>query len=421
MAASRNNLWRIVAAFALLVLIEGSARAADPVITSGPADLYPDSTIKLTGSNFTGGGTFHIHFPSASATPFANGEKNHLALPAPRWGTNTGTAQNPFNPAVVESEKITDASPVGAVPAQTVEITVTTEGNLTSNVWHAKFHNNADITECPKKVVPGQNFTLKGWDFGAETPSSSQIGGKVTVHFPTKGMGQVNNPPDRVIEVPTRSWLPDSVLVGLPMVTGAVAQTVDITLETTDGRKSNTCKAQFEPRNELVLLPWNARGALAYGCGNDSESDSCNDPSTFNNGTCGFRTVLPGVLDSGFTMMADHYGCWGFDSDNATDTYMAAPVNGWKIQGFAIDGVQNNGSMSWTSTPAASGATGPSSFVPIVSDTSGDDPVYLYNLESHLNWSVSWHIGADGGEVQYFGYVYIVGPKGVSYAPTPWQ
>ena len=41
------------------VLIEGSAQAADPIITSGPADLYPDQTINVTG-RVSGGGYVRV-------------------------------------------------------------------------------------------------------------------------------------------------------------------------------------------------------------------------------------------------------------------------------------------------------------------------------------------------------------------------
>ena len=142
------------------------ANAPGPVITSGPNDLDPTSTIALKGVNFgSSPGQIKLVFPNPSAVPFSKGSKTEM-----HFDTNGG------NTSAKATQAIDAGHPQGAVEEQTVDITVASaDGTLTSNVAHAKFHDNAVITSGPQTVTPGQSFLLKdGTSTAGRMPSRAE-------------------------------------------------------------------------------------------------------------------------------------------------------------------------------------------------------------------------------------------------------
>ncbi len=369
-----------------------SISLSGPVITSGPADIDPTSSISLGGDQFgSPPGQIKVVFPSHSETPFSNGSKSELHLDT--TGSNTSAKS---------TARIDGGHPQGAVNEQTVDITLASaDGNLTSNVWHAMFHDNAVITSGPNTITPGQPFLLKGWDFDstAECAKTSKNAGKITVHFPTKSWQQFNNQGDNksyddlVMTVPTGDdCTPDMIKIALPHdLSGVVSQDVQITFESPGGRKSNAWSAHFNPRLEMRVIPWQLVAVVS--CSNQSAYDNCNNPNQ--TGSCWDfipffveGTVSPGPDDS---MIGYHVGCWGLSSDNGTDTYFTLVRNDWVITQFALRNLVDNASDSSTTNPPS----------PMSSTL--------------INVSVNWHIGATGGAIWYAGDIYAKGPVGVPF------
>lgn len=352
-----------------------------PQITSGPGDLDPASKIKLTGSHFgTDKGKFRIHFPSASLVHFAkSSSKDDLDLDVDGAWSDDGT---------ITSEQILTASPVGSVNGQTVDITVIAADGQTSNVWHAKFHNDAVITSGPKIISFVPVVPLNGWDFGQDP-------GTLTIHFPQRSFVEftAQNPhskSDLIVSPSGPEWKPGSMAVAGPPIQGVVEQTVDISITTKDGRESNKWQAKFEPMLALATVPW--QDVTVRECSNQGVDNQCNN--SFSSGVftpfCALNAVGFGVD----TINAYHDGCFGFDSDDGTDIYFASVKNGWKI--ISIDNI---------GTSNDNGSVGGSWNVP----TSSITP----------SWSVTmvapWHIGALGGYVNYWANITVMGPLGVPF------
>ena len=368
---------------AVVFIDEVAIKGPLPQISDGPKDLDPTSKIALKGSHFGNDkGEFRIHFPSASLVHFANtSSKDNLDLDVDGKWTDDGT---------IESEKIVTASPVGSVSEQTVDITVIAANGQTSSVWHAKFHNDAVITSGPKTISHFPKVSLKGWDFG-EDP------GKLTVHFAKPSFveftGQTpHSKSDRIAEAKADEWKPGSMAVQVPLITGVVEQTAEISVTTKDGRKSNTWKADFDPLIVFTLLPWN--DVTVVTCSNQGVTNQCN--SAFSSGVvtplCAVDAV--GALFGLVSIAAEHDGCFGLDSDDGTDTYTARVKNGWKIE--RLDNMQtanDNGSVSgsWTT------------------------PVPPIAPSDSISMVAPWHIGATGGYVNYSGNIVLKGPVAVPF------
>jgi len=355
-------------------------------ITSGPTDLSPYKSISLKGSNFgQGPGKFHIRFRPPSLVQFPNGSPSDLTLDAAQngWNPPADRRMEQNGPSDIVSTPIRVASPIGAVSEQTVDITMTTADGKTSNVWHAKFHNEAVITQGPTTVRPNNSFNLAGWDFGEE--------GTLKVHFPTQ------NPTNRssldlTLSI-TGGWKPWAINTKMPLVQGVVEQTVDITFTTKDGRRSNTWKAKFIPMMDFKQLTW--QDVTVVNCSNQSEQDVCNHPG-LNSGNCAGPSLNTwGEFDkTDDSLNGSHYGCWGFSSDDGVDIYSVRLKNGWTIERFfgfplAVD----RSSVNYSTVPGL--PANPPATTLIV--------------------NVSWDIGSDGGQLFYGGDIVIKGPIGVPY------
>jgi hypothetical protein len=360
-----------------------SIKAVAPQIASGPPDLDPTSKIKLTGSHFGADkGKFRIHFPSESAVSFGSksgNSKKDLTLDVDGTWSDDGT---------ITSEQILAASPVGSVPEQTVDITVIAADGQTSNAVQAKFHNNAVITGETGFIIPSGLIKLTGWDFGEA--------GELVADFPIPSAQDLspNSRTKLILEIPSptdKSWLSYAIKAKVPAVAGSNQQPVLVSFTTKDKRKSNVWPVLFMPTMEVQLLPGQA---ITVGtCSDQGVYNGCNGIQN-GDGLC-FPGFEPWVnFTTGgpvFSFGGIHWGCFGFDSDNGTDVYLAKVTNGWTITSFgSIPISENNASVGFQPSPLPNQA-----FVV----------------------SVPWHIGATGGVVYYDGEIMIKGPKGVPYLP----
>jgi hypothetical protein len=359
-----------------------------PQITKGPDDdLDPTSTVTLTVKHAgKDKGRVRIHFRDASLVTFEHStSKDNLDLDVPGTWNDDGT---------ITTEQILQASSVGAVDAQTVDITVIAADGQESKAVQKPFHNKAVITGLSGKMVPSGKFNLKGWNFGDA--------GKVTAlfTFPAFGAFPDSNGSNTNLDVTIPSWSPAAVKAQFQPITGVMQQVVLITLTTKDNRQSNTWPGIFVPTMELQQFSFHHTKVLT--CSNDGVSNLClgaNSSGNWPGGDCfgGFspdwppsRQVLP---DGAF--MGIHIGCFGGDSDNGTDAYEADIKNGWVIDRFDFLPTttsdpywENNASINYQQFP-----------LPFIG----------------LIVNVTWHIGATGGVGQYYAWITLKGPKGVPY------
>jgi hypothetical protein len=379
-----------------------------PVITRGPSDIYPTTSISLQGSNFgSKQQTIKIVFPNASETTLSNGSMSEINL-------NSVGADD----VVAFTQPIDGQYPTGKVEQQTVDVTlISGDTGLASNVWHAKFHDSAVITSGSSAITPGQEFFLRGWDFDSKAQCSSGPRGKVTVYFPLKSAvtfnSQTANASNSYLDIPITSkedCQPDYVKITLPPGTqGVVRQTVDISYESPAGRKSNAWKAEFTPKLVTLVAPYYW---VVASCAEQSASDNCNNGKF---GSCwSGPVVLWGVL--GYwppdvdSMVGDHNGCWGLSSDNGTDTYtlqlpivgangkpLTDPKDGWVASGMGGWNVQSDNAIVGNG----------------LSTGGCPDPLQDCFPTTFVQATVSWHIGATGGVVDYTWDIHIQGPVGV--------
>jgi hypothetical protein len=376
----------------LAFIYDVAITANPPQITQAPTELDPGSSIVLVGKDFGDQPVqVKLHFPTKSDVTFSGSgsTKYDLFLDA-----------TPHNNKI-DTEKIQDVSPRGAVDPQTVDISIVGPGG-TSNVKHANFHNDAVITKGPATVGPNREFNLSGWDFGEA--------GKVKIHFPKNQFnsgsldhGDVDAPKCKHDD---KYWSPAAVCAMMPDIAGVAAQQVDITLITKDGRISNTWKAQFSPAMELFSLPWQS---VFISCSNQGDADLCQPGAISFSGFC---SLGAGGDASAHSIQATHIGCWG-DSDNGTDTYYAIVANQWAIVSLDFwPEPQSPGDL--TSLNAGDGTV---SYViePTIPLKAFATPVPPPPPTPSTVISVPWHIGGGGGMIVYTGDIYIKGPKGVPY------
>jgi hypothetical protein len=371
-----------------------------PEITAGPEeDLDPYSTVTLTVKHAgTGKGKVRVHFRDASLVAFEHGtSKDNLDLDVPGTWNDDGT---------ITTEQILQASSVGAVNTQTVDITVIAADGQESKAVQKTFHNKAVITSLSGKLVPSGKFNLKGWNFGDA--------GKVSVFFILPAFAALpdSNGSKTNLDVTVPSWSPAAVKAQFQPITGVMQQVVLITLTTKDGRQSNAWPGVFFPT--MVLQQFSYHHTKVLGCSNDGVSNMCAganvsadlgnscfggfgpdwpNPGTgipFNNSD---SSGLPNENNGAFG--GAHIGCFGLDSDNGTDVYEVDIKNGWVIDRFD----------SVPTTP---------------SDPNWENNASIYYQEFPLPpigflFNATWHIGATGGVAQYYGWITLKGPKGVPY------
>lgn len=370
-----------------------------PQITTStcPTDIDPTSTIKLSGANFGSvPGQILIHFPSASKVKFKNSNAKDLYLdvPAGQWG---GT---------ITSEALDKASPLGAPPAQTVDLyVVAANGSRSSNACHPKFNDKPVITGVsPGSITPSHgttvsSFNVKGWDFGGDT-------GKATIHFTNNQyhagppIGS-NDDVDAPINKGTNGkdeWQPWVVHAIVPAIVGVIEQDVDISVARKDGSASNSWKEQFEPFMQLMFML--TKDVIVLSCSNGGEGNAC-DYTSDNGIGCVVGNL--DALGTGavliFGVAGAHVGCWSSSSDDGTDQYFAEVKNAAskivQIDPYAPS--TDNGSVEYASNGVA--ITGDYNTVPSIS----------------VPLTVNWHIGATGGLVGYSADFVVKGPAGVPY------
>ena len=240
------------------------------------------------------------------------------------------------------------------------------------------------ITFGPADLFPGSFFYVLGTDFGNQA-------GTINIHFP-KGPSTTDlNVP---IGQPSSQWWYPGLTGGTvdSAVAGVIEQTVDITITTKDGKKSNAWQAKFHPRMVAAHLPVSRVKVVA--CSDGAHMNSCNHIGD-ESGECpfGFATegIPPGPSDS---FGGHHHGCFGISSDSGTDTFSASLKNGWTFE-----------SLGFSSTTISS-SNGTASKPQTVPALPGANTILI---------PVNWHIGATGGFVGYDGNLTITGPKGVSF------
>lgn len=354
-----------------------------PFITNWPLDIHPNSPITVEGHTFGElPGTIELSFASPSVVKFTpNGSKTELPLNVEKKNWQGVTDKN-----TATSEKMVDASPIGAVADGTaVTITVRTADGRVSEGRTAKFHNDAVITKSSSTISSKGIFNLSGWDFGDVA--------SVKIYFQQNPFASPSLDSHLDLQPVTIDWKQWAMSVTMPDVTAIAEQKdVELSFATTDGRKSNTVTAKFLPE---IVLAWDGNGTLptipppvVKSCSTNSDFDWCN--TLFNSGDCFFQqpTVpnLPGGL-SVASVLGSHIGCWGIGSYNGTDSYQASYINGWTIENFV--------------------------FAPFGLDNGSVNETNNLTPNDNLNITVNWHIGASGGGVFYYGDVYIKGPKGV--------
>jgi hypothetical protein len=365
-----------------------SINAPAAKITKWPLDIHPNSTVSVEGLNFGPKGRIELGFSPPALTNFAGGGKNELVLDpnnAPNsWVGSIGDGAK--NSA--ESEKILDASQIGAVSNnQTVWIYVNTGDGRVSDGVKANFHNDAIITKGPATISPRKAFNLSGWDFGEA--------GTVEIHFKNNPFGSSSLDSHFNLKGLKVVWEPWVMNVTLPDVSGVAEQNVEISFTTKDGQKSNVWPAKFVP--EMVLVsgyqPAHSLNPVVTSCGNEGVFNWCSGTNSYN--SCWLSSPAPssypaGVVWQDVNMLGFHSGCAGIGSYNGTDTYRASYLNGWTIENFFFSVFEeDNGTANVTNPPPPTNS---------------------------MNIAVDWHVGAEGGAVNYYSIIYIKGPIGI-----PWE
>jgi hypothetical protein len=373
-----------------------SITAPPPIITKWPADVSPTSTVPVEGLNFgPSPGKIELSFSPQSQVKFSGGSKKELSLSVDKkdWvGTIGDGAKN-----TATSEKIIDASAIGAVPEQTVMISVRTADGRVSKGVKAKFHNDAVILKGPSIIKSSGSFNISGWDFGEA--------GTVDIHFTNDAFSSPSLDGHHDAKPKKLDWEQWVMTVTMPDVIGVAQQPVDITFTTKDGRKSNTWKAQFVPAMELVDLPWQN---VIISCSNQGDVDLCQPGTITFSALCSLNQPGRGVPPD--TIQAVHVGCQG-DSDNGTDSYTAILTNGWVVAALDFDPEPPSPS-NLTSIPDADNSTVWYDIRPPdipFNAFPGPPPHYLPSGVVIIN--VSWHIGGDGGMAIYWADIYVTGPK----------
>lgn len=279
----------------------------------------------------------------------------------------------PFSIATSGAHTLSFAGTVGA-----------TGDNLTTFIDEVVITGPPQITFGPSDISPNSFFYVLGTDFGDQA-------GTINIHFP-KGPSTTDlNVP---IGQPSSEWWYPGLTGGTvdSAVAGVVEQTVDITITTKDGKKSNAWQATFHPRMVAEHLPQNRVKVVA--CSDGAHMNSCNHIGD-ESGECVFGFATEGIPPTASDSFGGHHhGCFGISGDSGTDTFSASLNNGWTFESLGFSSTTINSSNGTASTPQT---------VPALSGA------------STIIIPVKWHIGATGGFVGYEGNLTITGPKDVSF------
>ncbi|HWX67570.1 MAG TPA: hypothetical protein VNZ27_14210 [Rhodanobacter sp.] len=241
------------------------------------------------------------------------------------------------------------------------------------------------ITFGPTDISPNSFFYVLGTDFGDQA-------GTISIHFPK---GPSTTDLSVPIGQPSSQWWYPGLTGGTvnSALAGVVEQTVDITITTKDGKKSNAWQATFHPRMVAAHLPQSR--VMVAACSDGAHMNSCNHIGD-ESGECPFGFATEGIPPPASNSFGGHHhGCFGISSDNGTDVFSASLKNGW-----TFESLENFGS---TTLNSSNGVASTPQTVPTLAGVSS------------IKMSVNWHIGATGGYVGYQGDLTITGPKGVSF------
>jgi len=371
---------RSVACTSCTNLIYGvSITESAPTITQSPNDIDPTSTISVKGHDFgSSPGKIELSFLPQSAVKFTGGSKTELTL-----NVDKNDWDGAATPNSAKSQQIDVASPLGAVADQKVMISLRTADGRVSSAVQAIFHNNAVITNGPDTITPKGAFNLSGWDFGEEA-------GTVEIHFTNNTFASASLNSHADVEAKDPQWRQWVINATVPDVSGVVEQDVDISFTAKDGRKSNVWKAKFKPRIETKVLSW--EHVAVQTCSDQGDVNSCNSSSTSEVPGASCPTPWGFVFPMSDSIVVQHIGCWGLNSDNGIDTLFASVTNGWTITSVT-------GGFSGTMLENAS----------ITANT--DIATALPGTSVKVN--LPWHIGAEGGELEATYDIMIKGPAGV--------
>ena len=280
----------------------------------------------------------------------------------------------PFSIATSGAHTLSFAGTVGA-----------TGDNLTTFIDDVVIAGPPQITFGPSDISPGSFFYVLGTDFGNQA-------GTINIHFPK---GPSTTDVSVPIGQPSSQWWYPGLTGGTvdSALAGVVEQTVDITITTQDGKKSNAWQSNFHPRMVAAHLP--QANVMVASCSDGAHMNSCNHVGD-ESGECPFGFATEGIPPPASNSFGGHHhGCFGISSDTGTDVFSASLKNGWtfeSLQNFSSTTINSSNGVASTpqTVPALAGA-------------------------SSIKISVSWHIGATGGFVGYEGDLTITGPKGVSF------
>jgi hypothetical protein len=379
-------------ALSLFVLLDISpARAQNPAIKTCPKFIDAVDGFEIDGMNFGTAGQIHIRFPH-SAVQLPNGVFTHELI--------ISAQASDWHQTVIHTNSIAITYPMGAVDDQGVEITVSgVHGKPVSKPCPAQFVGQPKILSGSGSITPNQLFSLYGWNFGHA--------GTLNVHFPKASAVPFspNNPNDLQdlnVPIPTplnNSWRRFGIMLQLPPVSGEIGQQVEITFKRSDGKGSNTWKPMFVPTIAVATVP--QQDVSLVTCSNAGVDNTCtNGAGTIERSYfCAFPLIDAGGVVGSF--WGGHTGCAGIGSTNGTDTYSINVKNGW-----TLDQVDFTPATPDDPCCVNNGSVYPSGIAPIGTSTPYPNP---------YNFDVPWHVGAEGGWVNYDGNFIVDGPKGVPY------
>ncbi len=239
------------------------------------------------------------------------------------------------------------------------------------------------LSSISGSVTPGGKVSLQGANFGEVPP------GQIFIAL----SGQIARP------LQITAWGPGigeaSFASGIipANISGVPDQDAQIYLVTPCGNTSNSLTPHFTATRDLVRLPYiDINCSSTSGLGN---SDACQS-----NGNYGVPPECGGIPTAGDVppptgFVGYHASGWGFSGESGNDDFFTASlwftpylINGWVFEGHS--------GISWW------GSQAPSYWY--VSPIGGGSP----------SVSVNWYAN-NCGAVEYYGDLYITGPRGVPY------
>jgi len=376
----------VLVAFLFLLFSTCYAEAADYNATYTPGPIDPIATgqtknvsvtVKNTGTqSWTPGVTFlSYHWYQGGAYPVWDGERTSLPNSVAPNGTITLNAKvlanvpagsytlkwDMLGPATWFSQK-SPPVPTGnqSVEVKTPLVEVVQIVYVSALVKALFTPNITGIFTSPVSLLrPEEWAVITGSSFGSNL-------GTVTITLPS----------GKKTYLVVREWYNTLIWVEVPPFTGEKDGTASIQVETAGKIASNKVNVDFEATRDIVQLPKNLVQA------NCADFGGCDD-------VC---------MDEDTTFSAFHHTRCCVSGDSGTDTFkITTPLkNGWVFKNYTFD--------TWYKYHGKAGVT---------NYTGEGSPT----MEISVNWSTSGPFANDQWErlVDYWGDVYIIGPKGVPY------